>query len=82
MENISKVIIQKIYKIVDEELTIDNLEMDLHKCMDSIGFVRLIVDLEQEYNIEIPDRYLVLEEINTVKKIEAIVAKLINEGSR
>lgn len=79
MENILDFIIKKIYEITDVELGLNDLEMDLHECMDSIGFVRLIVDLEQEYNIEIPDSYLVLEEINTIKKIEQIVLNIINE---
>lgn len=46
---------------------------------DSIEFVNLIVELEQEFSICIPDEYLAPEAFSTYKAICNIVANLIEE---
>lgn len=44
----------------------------------SIEFVSLIVDVEAEYNICIPDEYLDYDSLNTAYKLSEVVKKQIN----
>ena len=37
--------------------------------MDSIEFVSMIVEIENEFNIEVPDEYLLIEKLNTFTQI-------------
>ena len=49
--------------------------------MDSIAFIHIVVALEEEFDIEIPDEYLLLTEMNTISKIaEVISATLDNQN--
>ena len=41
--------------------------------MDSITFIRIVVELEDAFNIEIPDEFLLITEMNTVEKMLNIV---------
>ena len=41
--------------------------------MDSITFIRIVVELEETFNIEIPDEFLLIPEMNTVEKMMNIV---------
>ena len=42
--------------------------------MDSITFIRIVVALEEAFEIEVPDEYLLMAEMNTVEKMASIVA--------
>ena len=60
---------------VDEELT--NLGLD------SITFIRIVVTLEEIFEIEVPDEKLLISEMNTVNKMIDIVSQAhqnINKG--
>ena len=49
--------------------------------MDSIKFINIIITLEEEFDIEISDEYLLLTEMNTISKIaEVISAALDNQN--
>lgn len=37
--------------------------------MDSMVFIQMVVDIEAEFDIEIPDEYLLAEEMNNISKI-------------
>ena len=39
----------------------------------SITFIRIVVELEETFNIEIPDEFLLIPEMNTVEKMMNIV---------
>ncbi len=48
--------------------------------MDSIGFIRVIVALEDAFDCEIPDSKLLFSEMNTVSKMWAVLTAL-SEGT-
>ena len=56
-------------KITQTEIETDLIEND----MDSLKFIRMIVALEEMFNIEMPDDCLVMSELNTVNKIFNII---------
>lgn len=47
--------------------------------IDSLMFIRIIVNLEEEFNIEFPDELLLLSEMNTVERICEIITNLQKE---
>lgn len=71
-------ILEIINKNIDDaEITVDNLEDDLPSVgMDSIAFVKIIVSIEEEFECEIPDSKLLISEMNTAKKIIAVLNNL------
>ena len=54
----------------DEELNVIGI--------DSISFIQIVVALEDNFEIEIPDEKLILEEIGTFNKITMVVASVLN----
>ncbi len=73
-------VFDKVKKIIAGQLSVDeekiNVETNLIEDLkaDSLDVVELIMDLEQEFNIEIPDEDL--PKITTVKDIIAYIEKL------
>lgn len=45
--------------------------------INSIQFVQIVILIESEYNIEIPDEYLLVSEMNTIEKIIDIIISCI-----
>jgi len=57
------------------EITAEQIEEDLSQLgMDSITFIRIVVALEEYFDIEIPDEYLLIAEMNTIEKMLKIVS--------
>lgn len=54
---------------INEEGTIEEI--------DSITFISLVLDLEAEFNIEIPDEYLLMGVFSSVDNIVSIIETLI-----
>lgn len=67
IELIKKNITDAGFQELDEKQDITELGMD------SIGFIKLIVEIEDEIGKEIPDSYLLLEEMNTLQKIYNVI---------
>ena len=44
---------------------------------DSISFISSIVSLEEEFNIEFPDEYLLIEKMNNINNICLIIESLL-----
>ena len=44
--------------------------------MNSISFVKLIINVEKEFNIQVPDEYFTLIEIDTLQKLLEIINML------
>ena len=61
-------------KDVNEEHIDENL---ITLGMDSIKFISLIVTLEDEFDIEIPDNFLLIQEMDTPQKIITIIENLL-----
>ena len=69
---VNNIIKQKIVKIVEENgVEIDNAGN--FENIDSLKFVSTLVSIEQEFNIIIPDDYLVWENTINVASLTAIV---------
>jgi phosphopantetheine attachment domain protein len=62
------------------EITQDQMEDDLLAIgMDSIAFIRVLVALEEAFEIEIPDEKILMTEMNTVSKIVNTVTASLNK---
>lgn len=46
--------------------------------IDSISFIQIVVALEDNFEIEIPDEKLLMEEMGTFNKITMVVASVLN----
>lgn len=50
--------------------------------MDSVNFVSLIIEIENEFDIQIPDDWLLMENFRDCSLISSIVEKLIMQKER
>lgn len=79
-----KDIVDKVLKILNAniektEITSEQMEDDLSTLgIDSITFIRVIVALEEAFDIEIPDEYLLLTEMNTISKMADVVSAVLD----
>lgn len=65
--------IENIEEVI--EINPTQLDDDLSELgMDSITFIRIIVALEELFEIEIPDEKLLITEIGTIRKMVEVVA--------
>ena len=81
MQSICKVIAEIVQKHV-ELLCIDEslYEKSLTEMgVDSIKFVCIIVDLEEEFKIEIPDELLLRSELDTIHRMAEVVISRLGE---
>ncbi len=44
--------------------------------IDSIAFIQIVVEMEDRFQIEIPDEYLLFSEMDTVYKMASVVMSL------
>lgn len=45
--------------------------------LDSIAFVKTIIEIEDTYDIEVPDKYLNIQSMNTINKIVEALSELL-----
>lgn len=77
--------LNRVLKILNTNM--DNVKVDVAQIdkdlsvigMDSLVFIRVIVALEEEFDIEFPDDKLLMSEMNTVSKILDVVADTLAE---
>lgn len=76
MDNIRKKILEILNSYIEDiEITSEQYEDDLLTMgLDSIAFIRMVVALEETFNLEIPDEKLLITEMNTISKIEKIIS--------
>ena len=66
--------------IADANVSNDMLDESLPALgMDSVSFIRIIVELEEVFVCEIPDEKLLIAEMDTVQKILDVLFELYNE---
>lgn len=77
-------ILDKVLKVLNAnlentEITSEQIDEDLSALgMDSITFIRVIVALEEAFDIEIPDEYLLLTEMNTISKMTNVISAVLD----
>ena len=67
---------EKIIKIFESKgYIIENSQSDIiiDNAINSIDFIELIILLESEFSIVIPDEFLLIDEMNTIEKITGII---------
>ena len=73
---------EKLYGLLDEvgavEINADGNKM-LVSDMDSIQLISLIVEIEECFEIEIPDEYLVSEFFESEEHVIDVIQQLMNE---
>jgi len=82
-EDIIKIIIKNINENSENKEAIElNIETDLMELgMDSITFIKIVVAIEETFEIEVPDEKLLITEMNTASKIIEVVSfALKNNG--
>lgn len=81
----ANITVEKVIEILNENL--ENIELnealldsDLTELgLDSLMFVQIIVALEDEFDLEIPDSKLMIGEMNTVSKIIEVLKESADE---
>lgn len=73
---------QRILKILSDvmEVTEINLENCLDYEIDSLTFMQFIVILEEEFNLELPDKFLLYDGKETFENIIAYLQEWCNEN--
>ena len=75
-------ILDKVLKVLNAnlentEITSEQIDEDLSALgMDSITFIRVV--LEEAFDIEIPDEYLLLTEMNTISKMTNVISAVLD----
>ncbi len=70
-----KTVLQKL------DFNVDDVTMDFIETyqIDSITFIEMILEIEEEFSILVPDESLIMENVNTVEKIAALVEKVLKD---
>ena len=77
---------EKIIEILNANIenvaiSVEQFEDDLLTLgMDSIAFISVIVSLEEEFELEIPDEKLLLTEMNTPSKIMDVIYSILKSS--
>lgn len=77
-------ILDKVLKVLNAnmentEITFEQTEDDLSALgMDSIVFIRVVVALEEAFDIEIPDEYLLLTKMKTISKMTDVISAVLD----
>jgi len=80
MDSITERVISILNNVNINNVNIENIEMDFitENNIDSITFIEIIIYIEEEFDILVPDEYLLSEKLNTVSQIKTLVEKLID----
>lgn len=81
-DSLKELVMQKINEVLPEaqlDITQSNENLQL-RGMNSIEFIKIILSLEEELKMEIPDEYFLITEMNTVDKICNVLSAVMNES--
>lgn len=76
---------EEILNIYRQYMTIDEEQLDVDLTllgMDSLNFIKLIVDIEDRYNIVFPDEKLTMVEMNTFNKLYNVFVSISSTDSK
>jgi len=77
-------IIDQVLEIVNTnieqtEIVQNQIHEDLTQLgMDSLAFIKIVVEIEDQFQIEIPDEYLLMTEMCTISKIVNVIQDKIS----
>lgn len=71
----------RIIKILEENGIFVSNDWDEELDFDSITFISTIVCLEEEFNIEIPDDFLLFENFKTFRLYMENIAQILSENN-
>jgi acyl carrier protein len=74
--SIEEVVVKSLHEIIDTT-NVNSKTNLLELGMDSMNFIRLVVQLEDEFDIEIPDEEIFLDNFSDIEKICQLVARFI-----
>ena len=78
MENIQEKILEIINDTIENGVSENQVDDDLLQLgMDSLKFISIVVTLEENFDIEVSDEYLLMTEMNTVRKMVKIVSEAL-----
>lgn len=79
VDKIQEKILEIINEVMENAISSNQINDDLAQLgMDSITFIRIVVILEETFNIEMPDEYLIMSEMNTIAKITKLIFDTLN----
>lgn len=76
-------IIKKVMKVLHESgIIVNDINADYitDNNVDSVTFIETIVNLEEEFDVLVPDEYLVMERVDTVQKIADVITEVLSSG--
>ena len=70
-------VLEMLVKLCDDEVVREYLDVELFETglIDSLGFTELLVDIEDRFGVVISPSELEREEMNTPRKIIALIAQ-------
>jgi len=72
--NLEDKIAKIIFDILDKRVSIDKIkDSNFLELLDSISFVELIVRLEEEFEIQIDDEFLLMDKLSNLEAVVAMV---------
>lgn len=80
-ENISRIekLVRDVAPVyIDPERSINSSQLFDDLGFDSVGFIRLLMELEKEFSIQIQSEYLLPEYFDSVNKINDFIHKATN----
>lgn len=79
-ERIIKMIEETLIELLKKTTEVEDITLDTvvgGNIINSINYIKLIVAIENEFDIEIPDEYLDISKLNTVRDIALFVEMLV-----
>ena len=70
---------ERILRCLEENGVTVNSQGNLME-VNSLSFISTIVDIEQEFDIEIPDEYLLVNVLSNIEQINAIIELQVNKS--
>lgn len=76
--NVKEIILEALNSISNNEIKGSHYTVELNELgITSNIFVNLIVDLERLLNIEIPNEYLLIDNVKTLENLDCIITEII-----
>lgn len=83
------IVMEQICKLINENLELDVDAADIgaddnlmSMGMDSISFIKLIVAIEREFDIEVDDEYLLIDRLDTKSKLNELLERVVDNDTK